>query len=74
MITGIRIDRVEAKRDKNEDVKGLDVNIGIDDVKVNGPEVEIAFNYTANYQEGVGTLKMGGALLSHEDEIGRAHV
>lgn len=68
MITGIRIDRVEAKRDKNEDVKGLDVNIGIDNVKVNGPEVEIAFNYAANYQEGVGTLRMEGALLAHEEE------
>lgn len=67
MITGIRIDKVEAKRDKNEDVKGLDVNIGIDDVKTNGPEIEIAFNYVATYQEGVGTLKMNGALLAHED-------
>lgn len=68
MITGIKIDKVEASRDKNEDVKGLDVNIGIDEVKINGPEVEIAFSYTATYQEGVGVLKMGGALLAHEDE------
>lgn len=68
MITGIRIDKVEASRDKNEDVKGLDVNIGIDEVKINGPEVEIAFSYTATYQEGVGVLKMNGALLAHEDE------
>ncbi|MFA5107932.1 MAG: hypothetical protein WC492_00145 [Candidatus Micrarchaeia archaeon] len=67
MITGIRIDSVEARREKNEDVKGLDVNIGIDDVKVSGPEVEIKFTYTANYQEGVGVLKMNGALLAHED-------
>jgi len=68
MITGIRIDRVEAKREKNEDVKGLDVNIGIDNVKVSGPEIEIAFNYSATYQEKVGMLKMEGALLAHEDE------
>jgi hypothetical protein len=68
MITGIRIDHVEAKREKNEDVKGLDVNIGIDDVKTTGPEVEIKFTYTANYQENVGLLKMTGSLLAHEDE------
>ncbi|MFH0927462.1 MAG: hypothetical protein V1822_02680 [Candidatus Micrarchaeota archaeon] len=74
MITGIRIDKVEAKRDKNEDVKGLDVNIGIDNVKVTGPEVEIEFNYTASYQDGVGTLKMNGALLAHEDDKGAKEI
>ena len=68
MITGIRIDKVEASRDKNEDVKGLDVNIGIDEVKMTGQEAEIKFTYTATYQEGVGILKMNGALLAHEDE------
>lgn len=68
MITGIRIDKVEARREKNEDIKGLDVNIGIDNVKVTGPEVEIAFSYVATYQEGVGVLKMSGALLAHEDK------
>ncbi|MFH1306750.1 MAG: hypothetical protein ABIH83_03815 [Candidatus Micrarchaeota archaeon] len=35
---------------------------------MNGPEVEIKFSYTATYQEGVGTLKMNGALLAHEEE------
>ena len=37
MITGIKIASVEAKRMKDEDMTGLNVNIGIDGVTVAGP-------------------------------------
>ncbi|MDE1798246.1 MAG: hypothetical protein KGH63_02480 [Candidatus Micrarchaeota archaeon] len=67
MITGIRISSVEASRTSDEEIKGLDINIGIEAVKVIGPEVEITFTYTATYQQNVGVLKMGGSILSHED-------
>ena len=67
MITGIKIDSVEARRDKPDEIRGLDVNIGIDSVKVMGPEVEIGFTYAVSYKEGVGTLKMTGTLISHEE-------
>ncbi len=67
MITGIRINSVEAHRTSDEEIKGLDINIGIDAVKVTGPEVEVTFTYTATYQQNVGVLKMGGSILSHED-------
>jgi hypothetical protein len=67
MITGIRIDSVEAAREKNDDITGLDVNIGLDEVKINGNDIEIKFNYSANYKEGVGYLKMKGSLYTHED-------
>jgi len=67
MITGIRINSVEARRESDDEIKGLDINIGIEAVKVIGPEVEVTFTYTATYQKGVGTLKMGGSILSHED-------
>ncbi|MFH1094825.1 MAG: hypothetical protein V1728_01260 [Candidatus Micrarchaeota archaeon] len=67
MITGIRIDSVEAKRSNNEEIRGLDVNIGIDNVKTTGQEVEVAFTYNVIYREAVGHLKMSGSLMSHED-------
>jgi hypothetical protein len=67
MITGIRINSVEARRDNDEEIKGLDINIGIDSVKVTGPEVEVKFTYVATYLRDVGILKMSGAILSHEE-------
>ena len=67
MITGIKISRVEAHRDKDEDMTGLNVNIGIDGVTVKAGEVTIDFNYAATYSEGVGELKMKGSITSKED-------
>lgn len=67
MITGIKITHVEAHRDKDDDMTGLNVNIGIDSVAVKAGEAVIAFNYSATYQEGVGELKMKGSITSRED-------
>ena len=67
MITGIKITRVEAHRDKDEDMTGLNVNIGIDGVAVKAGEVIIDFNYAVTYSEGVGELKMKGSITSKED-------
>ena len=67
MITGIKIASVEAKRMKDEDMTGLNVNIGIDGVTVAGNEAKIDFNYAVNYAEGVGELKMKGSITARED-------
>ena len=67
MITGIKISKVEAKRDKDDEVAGLNINIGIDSVSVKGGEVSIAFNYLASYLEGVGELKMNGVVNTKEE-------
>jgi len=67
MITGIKITQVEARRDKDEDMTGLNVNIGLDAVVQKGAEVEISFNYSVTYTEGVGEIKMKGAITSRED-------
>lgn len=68
MITGIKIVSVEAKREKDEEMTGLNVNIGIDNVVVVGEEVKIDFNYSVAYLEGVGELKMKGTITAREDE------
>lgn len=67
MITGIKISKVEAHRDKEQDITGLNVNIGIDTVSVKGGEIHIAFNYKADYQEAIGELSMSGAIIARED-------
>jgi len=67
MITGIRISKVEAKRDKDDEVAGLNINIGVDSVGVRGGDVTIAFNYAATYLDGVGELRMSGSVTAKED-------
>ncbi|MCX8162949.1 MAG: hypothetical protein N3D10_00125 [Candidatus Micrarchaeota archaeon] len=67
MITGIRIDSVEAAREKNDDIVGLDVNIGIDEIKVNSNQIEIKFNYQVSYKEKIGYLKMKGVIYTQEE-------
>ena len=67
MITGIKIVKVEARRDKDEDMTGLNVNIGLDAVAVVNGEVAISFNYSVIYTEGVGEINMKGTITSRED-------
>ena len=67
MITGIKIVKVEARRDKDEDMTGLNVNIGLDAVAVVNGEIAISFNYTVTYTEGVGEINMKGTITSKED-------
>jgi len=67
MITGIKIVKVEARRDKDEDMTGLNVNIGLDAVAVVNGEVAISFNYSVIYTEGVGEINMKGTITSKED-------
>lgn len=66
MITGGKIVSVEAKRDKDDPVTGLSINIGLDDLKVKGEDVEIAYTYTVSYAKDVGTLKICGVLYAKE--------
>ncbi len=67
MITGSKITSVEAKREKDGAPKGLSINISLEDLKVKGDEVTISYVYTANYEEGVGTLKIAGELRAKEE-------
>jgi len=67
LITELRINKVEAVRNSDKDILGLNINIGIDNVKVEGQEVKIDFTYTATYLEGVGELKMNGNIVAKED-------
>ncbi|MEM2908574.1 MAG: hypothetical protein QW590_00040 [Candidatus Bilamarchaeaceae archaeon] len=68
MIVGERIREISGSKSKREPIKGLSINIGVDDVRVSSKEVEIDYTYTANYDEGIGKLQIKGTLLANEDE------
>ncbi|MEW6329425.1 MAG: hypothetical protein AB1468_04870 [Candidatus Micrarchaeota archaeon] len=67
MITGGKLISVEARREKEDAVSGLSVNINLDSVAVKGNDVEINYTYVANYEDDVGYLKISGVLYATED-------
>ncbi|VVB66087.1 Uncharacterised protein [Candidatus Gugararchaeum adminiculabundum] len=67
MITGGRIDKVEASRKNEGPISGLSINIGLDNVTVKGNDISVEYTYTVTYAEDVGELKIGGAMFAKED-------
>ena len=74
MITGIRIDKVEAWREKPAEIRGLDINISVDAVKVTGPEVEVDFTYMATYPEATGSLALKGRMADETQKLLMSYV
>ena len=68
MIVGERIVEISGNRVAREPVKGLSINIALDDVKADGENIEITYVYTASYQDKVGEIKIKGVLMAKEDE------
>lgn len=73
MITGIEINKVEAKRHLSEAISNMKFNINFDDVKVENDMVNVDFTFTAVYEKGepskeekVGDLTIVGTILSKE--------
>ncbi len=67
MIVGERILEINGTKKKWEPIKGLNINISLEDVMVDGESVEITYSYTANYEEDLGQLKIKGLLMAKED-------
>jgi hypothetical protein len=67
MIVGERILEVSGNKVPGEKIKGLDINIAIDEVKKKEGKVEITYVYTAKY-EGAGEIKIKGMLLTQEEK------
>ncbi len=68
MITGGRIDAVEGKRNKEDTFQGLNINIAVDNVKVEGENVEVAYTYDVSYANDAGSVRVKGALFAKEDK------
>lgn len=67
MIVGERILEVSGNRTPKASIKGLSINISLEDVKSQEDNVEITYVYTANYQQDAGQLKIKGVLLAKEE-------
>jgi hypothetical protein len=68
MITDERILEVSGNKKLREPVKGLNINISLEDVKADGENVDIYYLYTASYNEDVGQIKIKGVLTAKEDK------
>ncbi|HID72839.1 TPA: hypothetical protein EYP38_02755 [Candidatus Micrarchaeota archaeon] len=68
MIVGERIVKISGTKEKWEPIKGLNINISLEDIKVDGENVEMHYAYTANYEEGIGSLTIKGILMAKEDK------
>ncbi len=71
MITGIRIDKVEASRESEDMISNMKFNINFDDVIVTGDNVEVKYTFLTSYEgtnssKQVGQLKISGAISSKE--------
>ncbi|MDD5317118.1 MAG: hypothetical protein PHF51_00090 [Candidatus ainarchaeum sp.] len=66
-ITGGRIIAVEAKRDKTEVPRGMNMNVEVRDVSANKDELSVEFAYTVQYKENVATMKITGIMQAKEE-------
>lgn len=74
MIVGGKISEVEGKRMKKEAVKGLNINIAVDGVKVDGESIEVDYTYTVDYNNDVGSLRIKGTVIAKEDAKSAAKI
>jgi chorismate mutase len=61
-VAGMRITAAEITRDKNEVPTGLSINMAINNLRMDGEQVEISFTYRAEYAENVGMLRLEGTI------------
>lgn len=68
MIVGERILEVSGTRVPQKNIKGLNINIQLESVDLNGENVEITYTYIADYREDVGKLTIKGLLIAKEED------
>lgn len=68
MITGGRVDKIEAKKSSEGPSEGLNINITLDDIKTKDSTIEILYTYTATYAGGLGEIILNGSLTATEDK------
>ncbi|MEM3364677.1 MAG: hypothetical protein QXS93_04175 [Candidatus Micrarchaeia archaeon] len=67
---GVKLNYVEAKREKDSLISGLNININIDDVKAVGDDIVMDFTYSVTYAEDVGYLKVSGTVYAKDTTAG----
>lgn len=71
MITGIEIEKVEARRELSEAISNMKFNINFEDVKVNQDTVKISFTFSTVYDGSktkVGELTIAGTVHAKESK------
>ncbi len=68
MIVGNKVTRIEAAREKQEPRKGLNFKINIKDVNIAAKRVDITYEYTAEYTEGIGHITLEGVMPAEEEK------
>ncbi|MEM2974488.1 MAG: hypothetical protein QW112_02585 [Candidatus Micrarchaeia archaeon] len=70
MITGVGIKYVEMKRDKDGMPSGMGINTNakLDTLRVEKGLILMDFEYTLTYDDGIGSLKIGGVVAAKEDK------
>ena len=68
MITGERIIEISGNKESTDNISGLSINITLDNVNVKGENVDLTYEYTANYEDKVGVLKIKGIITTKEDK------
>ena len=63
---GVKLSYVEAKRERDALISGLNININIDEVKAMGEDLVMDFTYSVNYAEDVGYLKISGTVYAKD--------
>lgn len=63
---GVKLSYVEAKREKDALISGLNININIDEVKAVGDDLIMDFTYSVTYAEDVGYLKISGTVYAKD--------
>lgn len=66
-VFGIKLTGSDARKEKEVPVTGIDLNISIDNLRVNNDEVTIDFIYLAKYRPDVGHLRIFGSVFGKEN-------
>ena len=68
MIVNSKVMKIEASRAKDEPGTGLKIRIDIKDVGGKGEDVDIGYEFTAEYVEGVGKIFIAGEITDRIDK------
>ena len=69
MIVGERILEVNGNKVPQQQIKGLNINIQLENVELNDDKnLEITYVYTADYKDDVGQIKIKGLLIAREED------
>jgi hypothetical protein len=71
---GVKLSYVEAKREKESLISGLNININIEDIKAINDDFAIDFTYNVTYADNVGYLKIGGTVYAKDTVAGAKKV